>query len=415
MVIGGGVGGHALALSLHAAGIGTVELYEQAPELRALGMGINLLPHAMRELTELGVAEALSAVGISSKRTSYYTRSGEQIWSEPRGTAAGYRWPQLSLHRKDLLRIIHAAAVERQACQVHTGHRLVSVGQDGRRAWADFVDEQTGRPLPRKYADVLIGADGAGSVTRRCLHPNEGPRRWSGILIFKGLVDHTRHLDGCTTTLTGSLTGPDAKAFAAYSVSREHQEAGRSLVSWGAYDRVAEPQPLPDAKWTFPDNRAEALERFGSWRFADVDAAGLISATHGVLAVPMTDRDPLPRWSFGRITLLGDAAHPMYPTGSNGASQAIADARVLARALSTQSDVPSALAAYDAERRPATSAVVLANRAGDTDAVCLELAHRHDLADLSGMSGLVGLSDTYKSLAGYQLRTLNERPSLATA
>lgn len=407
VVIGGGIGGNAVALSLHAVGVVDVDIYEKALAFREAGMGITVLPHAARELAELGLLDELAAIGIATEWISYHDRTGGLVWSDRRGRGAGYRWPQLTIHRRELLRVLHTAARERLgAARFHTGHQLVAVGQDGDQIWVDFVDPRDGAPLPRRYADMLIGADGVHSTTRRLLHPGEGPPTWSGILIFKGLTERPRYLDGHTTTLTGNLTGPDPLAFAAYPISREHDDRGRSLMNWGGYVKVAPRQPLPDRSWDFPDNRAEALARFAGWRFGELDAPALIAATREVLVVPMIDRDPLPHWSSGRMTLLGDAAHPMYPAGSNGASQAVLDARVLARELASHDDVETALACYDAERRPATSAVVLANRVGETDAACLEIPTQTLSND-----DLVELSARYKRIAGYDVETLNARPS----
>ena len=418
IILGGGIGGNAAALSLHAVGITDVDVFERVPEFHAtVGQGINLLPHGSRELIELGLYEELEKTAISTLRTRYYNRHGQPIWSEPRGIAAGHRWPQFSVQRGELLRILHEAVLVRLGShRFHAGVEVTAVGQDHRRVWADFTDRSTGQPTERQYADVLIAADGARSITRALLNPDEKPPPWNGHVIYRGNALRERYFDGRTMTIIGNLTGPDALAVTTYSISRPHHDASYSMVNWAVYAKLEPDRPAPPQKWNHAGEIEEAAALVEDWRFDFLDVPALIrSTTQSIYAYPLVDRDPLPRWSHGRITLLGDAAHPMYPYGSQGAVQTIVDGRVLAQELATESDSIAALAAYDASRRPATSAVVLANRAARTDAYCLELAHLrspHGIDDnLPSPETFARHAREYQQLAGYDPRTLSRRTS----
>jgi 2-polyprenyl-6-methoxyphenol hydroxylase-like FAD-dependent oxidoreductase len=418
LILGGGIGGNAAALSLHAAGIVDVEIFERIPEFQAMvGQGINLLPHGSRELIELGLYDPLAKSAISTLQTKYFNRYGQFIWSEPRGVAAGHRWPQFSIHRGALLQILHHAVLERLGSgRFHAGLEVTAVGQDQYRVWADFIDRSTGRSAERQYADVLIAADGARSATRALLNPDEKLPPWNGHVIYRGNTSCEKYFDGRTMTVAGALTGPDALAVSTYSISRSHHDAGHSMVNWAVYAKLKPDRLVPPQEWNHAGDVEEAASHVENWRFDFVDVPALIrSTTQGVYTYPLVDRNPLPRWSQGRITLLGDAAHPMYPYGSQGAVQTIIDGRVLARELATRSDPEVALAAYDDLRRVATSAVVLANRAARTDAYCLELAHRRCP---SGLDGNMPSPETfakhaheYQVLAGYHPQTLARRPS----
>ena len=405
LIIGGGIGGLATALSLHAAGI-PCTVFEATPEVRPLGVGINLQPHSVRELIELGLGDRLAAIGIATQEFCYANRLGQEIWAEPRGRAAGYRWPQYSIHRGRLQVLLWEAAVERLgADRVLSARRLVGFTQDASGVTATFADGSTAT------GDALIGADGIHSAVRARFFPDEGPPKWDGALLWRATSRARPFRTGASMVQAGHR---DTK-FVCYPISPVGPD-GLQEINW-----IAEQRFPADTAWAREDwNRAAAIESFlpifRDWDFGWLDVPGLIRATSAVYEFPMVDRDPLPRWTHGRVTLLGDAAHPMYPIGSNGASQAILDARWLALQMATQPDVDAALAAYEAARRPATAAVVQANRGDGPDRVL-------DLAQQRAPDGFARIEDVvprveleavimgYKRTAGMDPAILNDRAS----
>ena len=415
-IVGGGIGGMSLALSLHAAGITDVDVYESAAGIRELGVGINVLPHGVRELTELGLADELAAVGIPTAELALYTNRGQRIWSEPLRMAAGYRWPQVSIHRGQLLGVLHRAVVARLGPhRIHPGHHLVGFGHVERGGvWGEYVNATRDGSLGRIEADVLVGCDGIHSMVRRTLYPEEGPSQWSGVIMWRGVTVGEPYLSGRTMITVGSIK----QRVVVYPVSKPYEDQGRALINWVALRRIADAGPTPTQDWTSLARREEALEAFSSFDFEFLDVPALIRGAEEVYQYPRVDRDPLPSWDFGRVTLLGDAAHPMHPVGGNGASQAIIDARVLARELALQPSIESAIAAYDARRRPETAAVVQANRQAGLSRL-IELVEDRaptgftSLNDVVSQQELDEVAGNYKRVAGFAVGTLNSRSSLS--
>ena len=413
-IAGGGIGGMALALSLHDAGFRNVDVYESASSVKELGVGINVLPHATRELTELGLLDDLYAVGVPMAELAYYSKYGRRIWSEPRGINAGYRWPQFSIHRGKLLGVLHGAVVECLGPErVHCGHHLSYFGQDGDRVWADFVDRASGASRSHVEADILVGCDGIHFVIRQTLFPNEGPPKWNGITMWRAVTDGAPFLSDGAMVMLGHFD----RQVVVYPISRRHETEGKTLINWVTCFKNAPDQPMPTQGWERTARVEDVLEPFRSFVFDFLDVPALIRGAEIIYQYPMVDRDPLPTWNFGRITLLGDAAHPMYPVGSNGASQAIIDARILARELALQPSVQEAIAAYDAWRRPQTAAVVLANRQGGPER-CLGIVEQRapdgfvELDAVVSRAELEEISRSYKRAAGFDPEVLNNRPSL---
>jgi 5-methylphenazine-1-carboxylate 1-monooxygenase len=407
IVCGGGIGGLSTALSLHAAGI-EVEVFEAAPEVAELGVGINVMPHAVRELTELGLADELAAIGLATRETVLCNVQGQRIWSEPAGLAEGYRWPQYSVHRGRLLGMLYRACLARLGPDaVRTGHRGVEFSQDSESATLRFEDGTSAS------GDLLVAGDGLGSVIRAQLYPDEGPPVWNGTTMFRAVAHAEAPLTGASMVLIGDkrrraviypISGPDAD--------------GKSQVNLVLDAHLAERREMARADWHHQVDREEVYERYRDMRYDWVDVGALIEAAEPWWQYAMVDRDPLPRWTFDRVTLMGDAAHPMYPVGSNGASQAIVDARTLAHALATEDDLAAALESYETARRPVTAAVVAANR--DLTAVkCMELAYERapdgfaSADDVFAPGELQALADTFKRVAGFYPADLNDRPSLS--
>jgi 2-polyprenyl-6-methoxyphenol hydroxylase-like FAD-dependent oxidoreductase len=410
LIAGAGIGGLTAALALHAAGI-EAEVYEQAQEIRELGVGINLLPHAVKELASLRLLPALDRAGIRTRRLILTNRFGQPVWDELRGTDAGYELPQISIHRGALQGLLYRAASERLGAGcVHTGHRLVSFREERGRVLARLERRRDGGRV-EAAGDALIGADGIHSALRACLYPDEGPPAWSGHLLWRGATDWPAFEDGRTMVIAG---GNDAK-MAYYPIHADPAKPASRLTNWAVMARLGDgSQPPPRREdWSRPGRLDEALPFVrGTFRLDFVDLVALIEATGTFYEYPNCDRDPLPRWSFGRATLLGDAAHPMYPNGSNGAGQAILDARSLARHLSSGAPVAGALAAYDAERRPATAAIVLANRRGGPETVIdlVEARAPEGFGDLDAVASYAereAIVRGYASLAGFAQDQVN--------
>ena len=415
-IVGGGIGGMSLALSLVAAGLEEVDIYESAPAIRELGVGINVLPHGVRELTELGLQSRLAAIGIPTGDFSYFSRQGQWIWSEPLGIAAGYRWPQFSIHRGELLALLYGTVVERLgAHRVHTGHHLASFERDpGGGVSLDFVDRTIAGRLDRVEADLLVGCDGIHSVVRRTLHPAEGRPKWNGVTMWRGVTRGKPFLSGRTMVNAGS----SRQRVVAYPISRVLEEEGEALINWVATMKVGEGAEMPTQDWSNIAQREEVLAAFASFVFDFLDVPDLVRRAEVVYRYPMVDRDPLPTWDYGRVTLLGDAAHPMHPVGGNGSSQAIIDARVLARELARQPSIEAAVTAYEHERRPATAALVQSNRRAGPHR-CQDLVEERapdgfsDLSEVVTREELDEIAGDYKRIAGVEVEKLNAQPSIS--
>ncbi|MFE3442509.1 flavin-dependent oxidoreductase [Nocardia sp. NPDC059180] len=371
LVAGAGIAGLTTALSLHAVGI-DVQVIDGVRALRPLGVGINLLPHAVAELTELGVGAALADSAIPTAAAVHFDRFGNRIWSEPRGLAAGHRWPQYSIHRGELHTILLRAVRERLGADaVREGLRFEAAIEGAEHLLCRAYDRATDTTV-ELVADALIGADGLHSAVRAQLHPGEQAPRWNGIRMWRGIAEAEPFLDGQTMILAGSNK---AARLVAYPISRAAQQRGRAVINWVAEVRVDD-EAAQDPDWNRTGRLADVLPHYAGWQIAGLDVAELISASGEILEYPMVDRDPLPHWGTGRITLVGDAAHPMYPIGSNGGSQAILGARVLATELATAPDPVTGLARYESARREQANAIVLANREMPMDRILHMVAER---------------------------------------
>jgi len=365
IIVGGGICGLTTALMLHARGI-DCEVFEQAEQMRELGVGINTLPHAIKELAGLGLLPRLDAVAIRTYELFYTNRFGQEIWREPRGIDAGYDVPQFSIHRGRLQGVIHQAVRARLGeSRIHTGHRLGAFRQDQAGVTAYFFD-RGGAHRATARGDVLIGADGIHSAVREALYPNEGPARWNGAMLWRGAIEWPCFLTGRSMIVAGGM----AAKLVVYPIGEGARE-DRRLTNWAVVAKIADGSSPPPRKedWSRPGRMEDLAPHIRRFEIGVIDARALIEATPEFWEYPMCDRDPLPRWSHGRVTLLGDAAHPMYPVGSNGASQAILDARALADWLADAEHSAHALWAYEQERLPPTAQIVRMNRSGGPEGV----------------------------------------------
>jgi 2-polyprenyl-6-methoxyphenol hydroxylase-like FAD-dependent oxidoreductase len=409
IIAGAGVGGLVTALMLHARGI-DCEVFEQADAVRELGVGINTLPHAIKELADLGLLDRLDAVAIRTYELFYTNRLGQEIWREPRGLDAGYDIPQFSIHRGRLQGVIYQAVRARLGeSRIHLNCRLQSFTQDDGGVTAYFFDRH-GSHRHTARGDVLIGADGIHSLVREKLFPDEGPPRWNGLMLWRGAIDWPAFLTGRSMVVAGGL----AAKLVIYPIA-EGSRADKRLTNWAVVGRVGDPSmPIPQKQdWSRPGRFEDLMPHLRRFRIPYVDAKALIEATSEFWEYPMCDRDPLPRWSHGRITLLGDAAHPMYPVGSNGASQAILDARFLADRLIDSEHPAQALWTYEQVRLPMTAEIVRMNRRGGPEGVIDAVEARapdgfSNIDDVLSFEQRKAIVRGYASTAGFAREQVNK-------
>ncbi|MGY6709481.1 MAG: flavin-dependent oxidoreductase [Rhizobiaceae bacterium] len=410
-IAGAGIAGLTLALSLHQVGI-ACRVYEQVAELSPLGVGINLQPHAVRELFDLGLEEELENLGVRTREVSYFSKKGGLIWSEPRGMHAGYRWPQYSIHRGHLQMMLLAAVRARLGPDaVVTGSAIDGFEQTGEAVEMRMSRRDGGNERVR--ADLLLACDGIHSAIRRQLFPAEGPPHWGGAVLWRGTTVQKPYLSGATM----AMAGHEWQKFVTYPISKPDPETGEALINWIAELKYEPGTGWNREDWTRQGDFADFMPAFEDWRFDWLDCPALMRKGGFCYEYPMVDRDPLERWTDGRVTLVGDAAHAMYPIGSNGASQAIVDARVLARELRDRGTRSDALEAYEEVRRPATSRIVLANRGNGPDQIMQTVEERcggvfGDIAEVLSRQELEETATAYKKLAGFDIEHLNGAPPI---
>ncbi|MGH3199076.1 MAG: flavin-dependent oxidoreductase [Streptosporangiaceae bacterium] len=421
IVAGAGIGGLSAALSLHAAGIDATVI-DSAASLRPLGVGINLMPHAVRELTELGLGDELEATGIPTAEMVHFDRHGNRIWGFASGRNIGYRWPQYSIHRGELQMILLAAVRARLGPDaVRAGAAVTGFSESGPGVEVRVRDRLTGTGSTLR-GDVLVGADGLYSGVRAQLHPGEPPPRWGGIMMWRGVVEGAPFLTGRTVAVSGTNA---ALKFVAYPISRQAERRGRALLNWVAEVMLPSPPSVDNADWNRRGHVEDVLPWFADWKFGWLDVPALITGAPRILEYPMVDRDPLPSWGAGRVTLLGDAAHPMYPIGANGGSQAVLDARVLAwslaRALSCSGTLAEGLveglAAYQAARLATVNQIVLACRDMPADRLLQTVSTRAPdgfsrIEDVLSAAELAAFDQAYRATTLPDVAALNSRPSL---
>jgi 2-polyprenyl-6-methoxyphenol hydroxylase-like FAD-dependent oxidoreductase len=408
IIAGGGIGGLSLALSLHQAGI-AVRVYEAVRDPAPLGTGINLQPTAVRELTELGLSDALAEVGLATQQLSFFNKFGQLICSEPRGLLAGYRWPQYSIHRGKLQMLLLQTLRERISLEnFRSGLRITKFEQRGDRVYARFRDSD-GVEL-HDDADVLVGADGIHSAVRRQLYPTEGEPHFAQQLLWRAAVDAEPFLGGSTMIIAGHFH----QRIIAYPVGKGATR-GKLLTNLVCQMTVQNAAPSRE-DWNRRVPNERVLEAFGGWRFPWLDTQALIEQSPDFYEFPLVDRDPVSAWTHGRVTLIGDAAHPMQPIGSQAGSQAIVDARALTGALTATSDPIEALAQYDAERRPVMNDITVRNR-GFGPEVAMQLVeerapHGFDrIGDVISREELDSIAGSFAAAAGLDVDTVNSRPS----
>ena len=331
IVVGGGIAGLAFALSLHARGL-SCRVLESARQVKELGVGITLLPHGMRELCALGLEERLRAVAIENEESVFFNRFGQLIYREPRGRYAGYPYPELGIHRGKLHRILFDVARERLGAErIEADRQCVAVEQDESGVTVHVKESSSGRELPPLRGDIAVACDGVNSVVRRQFYPDE-QLAFTGINTWRGVTRRKPILTGRSYLRVGTV---ETGKIVIYPIVDNVDGEGNQLINWMAERR------MPGVKmndWNKPGNIDDFFPTYRDWHFDWLDVAQLIRGADTILEYPMVDKDPVARWTFGRVTFMGDAAHPMYPRGSNGAAQALIDARTLAEELHRRTD-----------------------------------------------------------------------------
>ena len=410
LIAGGGIGGMALALTLQQIGVPCI-VFEAVPELKPLGVGINLQPNAVRELYDLGLgAELLDTIGIQAREWALVGRNGNDVYAEPRGLRAGYRWPQYSVHRGQLQMLLHRTVQERLGPgAVRLGHRITGYRQtaDGVSALVQTRDGATHEAPGR----LLVAADGLHSAVRAQMHPQQPPIHWGGAIMWRGTTPGVPIRTGASFVGLGSAR----HRVVLYPISQPDATTGLSTINW-----IAEITVDNSGGWTQGDwNRRVALDEFAhhfdGWNYGWLDVPAMLRGANEIFEYPMIDRDPVPTWVDGRVALLGDAAHVMYPTGSNGASQAIVDARVLGASLLAHGVSAAALQAYDQKLCADISALVLRNRGAGPFGLLNLLDERcggvfDDIDSVIPAAEREAFMARYKAAAGLAIETLNAAP-----
>ena len=398
-IIGAGVGGLTLALSLLKQGHKDIHVYEAAESISELGVGINILPHAMSVMDDLGLLRNLCDVSYSTPSLNYYTQRGQLILSDKRGLDAGYRWPQISIHRAKLIQVLHEALIERLGAErIHVNMRCHGfVSEPGGKAIALFDAEQA-------EFDLLVGCDGIHSAIRKQMYPNEGDPKWDGITMWRAIS----YMPADDVFASMIIAGKSEHRMVMYPI--EKMSDGRYLVNWVAKHKTSKAQEMPRQDWIHQVNKDEIPEYFSNFEFLKISE--LIRNAEAIYKYPQVDRDPLPSWSVNAVTLLGDAAHPMYPSGSNGASQAILDAKSLSTFLKNGLSIEKVLQCYDDDRRGVTSQIVFKNRKAGPER-CIDVVEDRaptgfeSIDHVIAHDELVSIIQDYKKTAGFDRHTLN--------
>ncbi len=410
LIAGGGIAGLSCALTCHQVGL-PFKVFEASPKIAALGVGINLQPNAVRELFDLGLEKKLSQIGVETQEYGFFTKYGLKIWVEPRGKLAGYKWPQYSIHRGELQVMLYRTLIERAGSDcIESGWRATGF-QNHPEGVSLHLESRDGKEKRTEKGTILVGADGIHSEIRKQFFPEEGPPVWQGAVLWRA----TSKAKPFRTEASMALAGHASQRIVAYPISKPDPKTGLVTMNW-----IAELKVDPSKGWAKEDynriaNVNDFAPKFKDWNFDWLNVPELIDGAEKVFEFPMVDRDPVEKWTEGAVTLIGDAAHAMYPVGSNGASQAIVDARKLVKHLLEDGVTPKALNAYQAEVLPVANKLVLANRGSGPDAVMQMVEDLcggkfHKVEDVIPLEKLAAHAAKYKTIAGFSIDELNALP-----
>ena len=409
IVAGGGIAGMTMALTCHELGLPVI-VHESVSQLQPSGVGINLQPNAVRELYDLGLETQLDQIGVPAKEWALVGRNGNDVWAEPRGLDAGYLWPQYSVHRGRLQMLLYEEVLRRLGLNaVTTGSRLLRYESHDDSICVSF---QSGSgKVTSIEGSVLVGADGLHSAARHQMRPNEGPPVWGGPVMWRGTSEAVPIRTGASFVLVGKLD----QRFVCYPISRPDPSTGLATINWIAELTYDTSQDWGDSDWNREVPVTKFLDQFQDWAFDWLDIPALIRGASTVYEYPMVDRDPIENWVDGRCVLIGDAAHVMYPVGSNGASQAIVDARVLGAAMQQLGVSVAALKSFEDAMLQDVNELVLRNRGAGPIGILGLVEERcggvfDDIEDVIPRAEIEDYMARYKAAAGFAIETLNNSP-----
>ncbi len=411
LIAGGGISGLVLALSCHQVGI-PFKVFEASKTMRPLGVGINLQPSAVRELCDLGLEDQLDKIGVKTRDYGMYSKKGLHIWTESRGTHLGYHWPQYSVHRGWLHMMLYETLVDRAGPEVmETGWRITGYSQHTDRAHLHM----SGPDAATRTDDgtVVIGADGIHSALRKQMVPDEGPPHWDGVVLYRGTTQAKPFLSGASMVMIGH----EGRRFVSYPISGADPATGLATINWIGCLKQNPSAGYPHDSFSREASQDDVLPTFEGFAFDWLDIPHLIRSTKQIFEYPMIDRDPLTQWTDGRVTLIGDAAHPAYPVGSNGAGAGILDARTLVAQFLQHGLTSDALIAFEALMLPPTTKMVLTNRSAGPDAILDVVEDRcggqfERIEDVIPRADMDAHAETYKKIAGYGVADTNNRAQI---
>ena len=409
IVAGGGIAGMTMALTCHQLELPVI-VHESVKTIEPLGVGINLQPNAVRELFELGLETDLAEIGIQAKEWALVGKNGNDVWSEPRGLDAGYRWPQYSVHRGHLQMMLYRQVLKRLGPKaVISDSRLKSYNNDNDHVLAHFVDSD-GKEQ-KVEGSILVGADGLHSSVRAQMHPNDGPPKWGGAVMWRGTTQAKPIRTGASFVLLGKLE----QRFVCYPISQPDPITGKAIINWIAELTYDTSKEWGHSDWNTQVPVEKFINHFSDWSYEWLDVPQLIREASAVYEYPMVDRDPLTTWVDGRCVLVGDAAHVMYPVGSNGASQAIVDTRVLGSAFVKHGLDQTALLHYESLNLKEMNELVLRNRGAGPIGILGIVEERcggvfDKIEDVIPRSEIEQYMSNYKAAAGFAIETLNNAP-----
>ena len=409
LIAGGGISGLALALTCHQIGV-PFRVFEAVEKIQPLGVGINVQPTAVRELYDLGLKDEIASIGVKTRDYGMYTKTGLHVWTEARGTWAGYNWPQYSVHRGKLHMMLYEKLIER------AGAGCIETGWSA----TGFENIETGAMLhlKRKSGEtksiqgaLAIGADGIHSAIRKQMEPNEGEPTWGGNIMWRGTTQAKPFKSGASMVMIGHK----GLRFVSYPISEPDPQTGNATINWICVLAYGADYQWNKEDWSREASVRDFLPRFKALNIDWLDIPTLIANAGEVYEYPMVDRDPIERWTHGNVTLMGDAAHAAYPVGSNGAGSGIIDARKLGAAFLKYGLTSTALKMFEEEMRPIASKVVLMNRTAGPDAI-LDLVEEYSagtfekIEDVISQEQLAAHAKKYKAAAGYGIEETNSSP-----
>jgi 2-polyprenyl-6-methoxyphenol hydroxylase-like FAD-dependent oxidoreductase len=411
IIAGGGIGGLATALTLHQIGVPCI-VFEAVREMRPLGVGINLQPNAVRELYDLGITEEdLDRVGLPAREWALVGLNGNDIYSEPRGLLAGYNWPQYAVHRGHFHMLLHEKVIERVGPEaVRLGSRVTGYRKHADGTMSAFIGEVDGS-TSEAPGTLLIGADGIHSAVRAQMHPAQPPIHWGGAVMWRGTTWAKPIRTG--SSFVGLGTHRQRMVF--YPISQPNRQTGLAMINWIAEVTMDNAEGWKQRGWFRQVSVDDFLHHFANWIWDWLDVPALIRQANTAFENPMIDRDPVPTWRDGPVALLGDAAHAMYPTGSNGGSQAIIDARALGAAIVEHGVTQEALAAYDNKLCGPISQLILRNRGAGPFGLLNIVDERcggtfDNIDDVIPPEERAEFMAGYKAAAGFAIEKLNAAP-----